>query len=374
MAQHAAAPESLKFDKFRLGFRPALDGLRAVAIVAVIATHSVYLWNPLDASRYIPGGFIGVDLFFALSGFLITSLLLGEINRTGKVGFGGFYRRRALRLFPALYALIFVQLIYTVVVGDSLGHDIKGLLYIIFYVSNWAVVFHKTQPFGTQQTWSLGVEEQFYVIWPLLLVAITKIRNRTAAIVPFVVLIGIALVSRELLWHHGIAWNLIYVQTETRFDVLMTGSLMAYLLHTGWKPGAWARRAGYLAIAFLAYVVAFTYVYDGWLFHGGYTLIAIAAAFVVLLGLDDHTPVGRVLAWKPVQELGRRAYSLYIWHYLVILAVVRAWPTGPSLPRLAIGLVLTFGLAELSHRFVEKPFLVIKARLGSDPLTGPHAL
>jgi peptidoglycan/LPS O-acetylase OafA/YrhL len=368
----AARREGLAFDQFRLGFRPGLDGLRALAILTVLAIHATFLWEPKDAAKFLPGGYISVDVFFALSGFLITSLLLGEVNRTGRLSLRGFYRRRALRLLPVLYALLIVQLIYTLIVGDSIWYTLKGTLLIVFYVSNWAQVFHLPQPFGTEQTWSLGVEEQFYLLWPLLLIGITKIKSRRVAIAPFALLIGIALVTRELLWHFNVPFYTIYVQTEVRLDVLMTGSLLAYLLHTGWRPGPWATRAGYLSFIFLGLMVAFAPVDGAWLYHlGGFTIIAFAAAAVVLLAADSATRFSRVLAWPPLQAVGRRTYSLYIVHYLIYLAVVRAWPTHTPFERLAVGLALTAVVSEIFHRAFEKPFLAIKNRTSNREATGP---
>jgi peptidoglycan/LPS O-acetylase OafA/YrhL len=357
------------FDHFRLGFRPALDGLRALAITAIIATHCMFVWHPDDAGRYLPGAFVSVDLFFAISGFLITSLLLTETNRKGSVSLGGFYKRRAMRLFPALFVMLIGQLIYTIVTGDALWYDVKGLLLIAFYASNWAIVFHLPQPFGTGQTWSLAVEEQFYAIWPLLLIGITKIKVRRYAMIPFAILILIALTSREYLWHLGtIGWNGIYVQTETRLDVLMFGALLAYLLHTGWKPPSWAPRVGQAALIFLTYCVWKTYLTESWLYHGGFTLIGFSVASVVFLALDNTTRIGRILAWGPITAIGRRSYSLYVWHYLCLLAVARALPAVHPIERLVLALFFTALTAEISHQLVEKPFLARKNKLKLDPL------
>ncbi len=364
----------MTYDKYRLGFRPGLDGLRGLAILSVLGVHATYLWSPLEAAKFIPGAFVSVDVFFALSGFLITSLLLSEINRTGRLSLRGFYRRRALRLLPVLYTMLIAQFIYTIIVGDPLLNTFKGSLLIAFYVSNWAQVAHLPQPFGTQQTWSLGVEEQFYLLWPLLLIGITKLMGRRRQILPFAVLIGVALFCRALLWHLNVPYYSIYVQTEVRLDVLMAGSLAAYLMHTGWRPGVWSNRVGYLSLLFLIYLVAFVPVDSAWLYHlGGFTLVAFAAAAVVLVSLADQTWFGKLLATPLMQAIGRRSYSLYITHYLIYLAVVRAWwPSHTGIERLALGLGLTAVATEIVHRAVERPFLTLKDRprrknLSADP-------
>jgi peptidoglycan/LPS O-acetylase OafA/YrhL len=361
--------QEVRIDQFSLGFRPGLDGLRALAILAVLGVHATFLWSPSDAAKYLPGGFIGVDVFFALSGFLITSLLMREVNRSGRLNLGSFYRRRAFRLLPVLFVMLVAQLIYTIIIGGGIWYTVQGIFPIVFYVSNWAQVFHLPQPFGTEQTWSLGVEEQFYLMWPILLIAIVRIKNRRMAIAPFVALILAATASRALLWHLNVPSATIYVQTEANLDMLMTGSLLAYLLHTGWRPGVWARRVGYLSFGFLVVAVGFIPANQPWLYRdGGYTVIAFAAAAVVLVALDARSIVGRCLSLPPVRAVGRRAYSLYIVHFLIFLAVVRAWPTYSPVERLACGLLLTVLASELLHRAVEKPFIALK-----DRSSGPNA-
>ncbi|HEY1832667.1 MAG TPA: acyltransferase [Acidimicrobiales bacterium] len=353
----------VSYGQYRLGFRPGLDGLRGLAIIAVLGVHATYLWEPYDAAKFIPGGYISVDVFFALSGFLITSLLLTEITKTGGISLRGFYRRRALRLLPVLYAMLAVQLLYTIIEGDPLWETFKGTLLIVAYISNWAQVFHWAQPFGTQQTWSLGVEEQFYLLWPLLLVGITRLSTRRRQIVPFVVLIGSALFFRELLWHLNVHYFTIYVQTEVRLDVLIGGGLLAYLLHTGWQPPAWTRQLGYACLIFLVVMVSFVPVSSPWLYHyAGFTVVAFAATGVVFLAMEQESWFGRFLATPWMQAIGRRTYSLYIMHYLIYLAVVRAMIPDPPGERLAVGLVLTVVVSEITHRFLEVPFLNLKNR------------
>lgn len=364
----------MSYGEYRLGFRPGLDGLRGLAILAVLGVHATYLWEPHDAAKFIPGGYISVDVFFALSGFLITSLLLTEISKTGRLSLRGFYRRRALRLLPVLYAMLAVQLIYTIIEGDPLWETFKGTLLIVAYISNWAQVFGWAQPFGTQQTWSLGVEEQFYLLWPLLLLGITQLSTRRRQMVPFVVLIASALFFRELLWHLNVHYFSIYVQTEVRLDVLMGGALLAYLLHTGWRPPPWTRQLGYACLIFLIAMVSFVPVDSPWLYHyGGFTIVAFAATGVVFLAMEQESWFGRFLALPWMQAIGRRTYSLYIMHYLIYLAVVRAmYPADLPGERLAVGLVLTVVISEITHRFLEVPFLNLKNRTRPDAVAaGP---
>jgi peptidoglycan/LPS O-acetylase OafA/YrhL len=360
--------ERLRFDHFRLGFRPALDGLRGIAMIIVLIVHGTYLWDPFHAGLFLPGGYIAVDVFFALSGFLITSLLLREFGRTDKISFRGFYRRRALRLLPVLYALLIAQFFYTLYYGQMLWENLKGLFSIFFYYSNWAIVFHLPQAFGTQQTWSLGVEEQFYILWPLALWGIAKIPSRRVAIGVFVSLMVFALAFRELLWHLNVPYYKIYVQSEVRLDVLMAGSLMAYLLATGWKPNEqWGKLVGWAGVVGLALVTAFVPVDSRYLYHyGGFTIIALAAGATVYLAMVGNNLFSRFLSWKVMEGIGFRSYSLYLWHYLIFLAVVRALPTASGYARVALGFAITIVVSELSHQLLEKPFLRLKNR-STDP-------
>jgi peptidoglycan/LPS O-acetylase OafA/YrhL len=142
----------------------------------------------------------------------------------------------------------------------------------------------------------------------------------------------------------------------------MGGCLLAYLMHTGWRPGKWTVRIGYPGWAFLALLVAFGGVSDPWLYHGGYTIVAFACTAVVLLAVVPDTAMAKLLAIKPLQAVGRRTYSLYIMHYLIYLAVVRAYPNWSAPGRLALGLGLTVVVSEITHRVLERPFLNIKNR------------
>lgn len=144
---------------WKLGHRPALDGLRAVAIIAVMGVHVATILVPSLAGRWFAGGVLGVNIFFVLSGFLITALLLEEHDRSGMIRIGQFWRRRSLRLFPALYLLLLLHFLYTLHVHDPLTYTLKGYGLIAGYVSNWAWAYTWPMPFGLGNTWSLGVEE-----------------------------------------------------------------------------------------------------------------------------------------------------------------------------------------------------------------------
>ncbi|MGH9075958.1 MAG: acyltransferase family protein [Acidimicrobiales bacterium] len=350
-----AAPGSDR--PFRLGHRPGLDGVRGVAIVLVVAVHATYGLIPQHAGQWVPGGFIAIDVFFVLSGFLITSLLLEELARSGTISFRQFYRRRALRLFPALWAVMVAQLVYAVATGIPLGHDLKGLGAIALYVGNWSWNFGAIIPDALGQTWSLAVEEQFYLLWPLVLFLLLRKDRRRLAVGVMAALVAVALVSRILLWRAGVPYIEIYVQTEARLDSLMLGCLLAFATHYGWRLPRRIELLGWTGAAGLAAVTLLAHREDAWLYQGGFTLVALASVLVVCAALDQASTFGRLLSLRPVKVLGRVSYSIYLWHFMIFLAVDRVWPTRPSIERLVAGLGLTAVVSALSYNVIEKPFL-----------------
>ncbi|MGI8751469.1 MAG: acyltransferase family protein [Acidimicrobiales bacterium] len=351
---------------FILGFRGSLDGIRGSAMCLVLVVHATYLLVPRYSGLYVPGGFIAVDSFFVLSGFLITSLLVEERAKYGRVSFRKFYLRRALRLFPALWVVIIAQLIYTVVFGDPLKGDVEGLAYILFYVTNWATTFNGPVPFGMGQMWSLAVEEQFYLLWPALLVILLR-RSRSMFVSVAMILIAVALVSRVVLWHSGLGWEQIYVQTETRFDDLIMGALLAYGLSVGWRSPRWVSWLVGPSVAFLLWVIVAVHRADGWLYDGGYTVVAAALTAVIWAAVQPRHWVARVLSWRPFQVIGVCSYSLYLWHVLIFEGLYRSAAGRPPAELLVMGFGLTFVAGFGSRYLVERPFLRMKNRFGRRP-------
>ena len=206
---------------FKLGRRPALDGLRGICVLLVIALHA-----DLPFSK---GGFLGVDGFFVLSGFLITTLLVEEWHRAGKISLRAFYIRRALRLFPALLVLLVFSVLITLLLlrGDAAASSWRGIFLASFYASDWATVIFGNNSSGlgiVQHTWSLGVEEQFYLLWPLLLVFMFTLRMRTKWILAVVSLLIVAsALWRALLLEQGEWIERVYKEFDTRADALLIG-------------------------------------------------------------------------------------------------------------------------------------------------------
>jgi peptidoglycan/LPS O-acetylase OafA/YrhL len=336
---------------------PALDGLRAVAVLLVMAQHLHAFVFP--ASSFLPkGGYLGVDLFFVLSGFLITSLLLQERARTGGVSFRRFYRRRAFRLFPALAAFIVVQAVAALVAGQSLRDQVNFWFGAFTYTTNWVLAMNWSVPANTGHLWSLAVEEQFYLVWPIALVLAMRRWGTRAVPVLCVAGVGIAVVARVYLTHRfGFGYPLVYLHTETRLDGLLLGALVAWARHTGWRPPSRVSRSvGWIGLAVVGLYVLGTNPTDQFLYEaGGYTVLAVAGTAVLIGLLEPAWTPGRLLATPLPVAVGKLSYSLYLWHMLVVFTLL-SYLQRQSLPvGVAVFVTASFSLAIVSYRFVERP-------------------
>lgn len=328
----ATTPE----EPWRLGYRPALDGLRGVAIALVILGHA-----------RIPGlqapSTVGVTLFFVLSGFLITSLLLEERERTGRIDIVAFYKRRARRLLPALFAFLAVM----AVLLAARGEDVLGtILPPLLYYANWVYVFGGALPL-VGHTWSLSVEEQFYIAWPALLIGLLAIsRYRGIAIGLLLATVAIS-VWRLILWEPE-AIQRIARATDTRADALLIGCAVAFLFAMrprsvpGWGVVAATALLG-AAMAFEAAIVRYAI---------GLSLTAFAGAVLVAVAASRGV---RVLEWRPLVWLGSISYGLYLWQTPAIGIARRAIDPEPL--GVLLGITAAVILATLSRRFIELPFL-----------------
>ncbi len=335
---------------------PALDGLRAVSILLVVASHA-------GLERVLPGAF-GVTLFFFISGYLITRQLLGGLAAGGRIGFGGFYARRALRLMPAGAAYVLVSgLAYEAAGGriSALGWA-AALFYGANYYDLWAgyrsVLTGVRHPFNV--LWSLAIEEHFYLAWPAVLAVAWRYR-----VVLWVVLglCGAALGWRLwLFWELGpgvgpFAYKRLYVGSDTRFDSILWGAMLALVEARGFGGRGWwaeARPAGWVLLV-LSFLLPFDVVR-----HAVRTTMQ-GAALVVLVPVWLRW---RVLAGRPALVVGRLSYSLYLWHWGAFAFADWAWP-GAAWRQAVLGVPLAFGLAVLSYRVIELPMLRWRRRAGS---------
>lgn len=308
----------------RLGYVPALDGLRGIAILLVIAFH--YTGEPF-------GGGYGVDLFFVLSGFLITTLLLEERGASGRISLGSFYARRARRLFPALAAVLCSYLVYNAILGHNALATVAD--YGLYFGNIYFVVAHKADNTGLGHLWSLAEEEQFYLLWPCLLLLVARARRPVYWIGAF----ALALVAyRFALIAHGASMTRLYRAPDTHSEGLLLGAALAFLRQQGFVAGEWAGKLG-LALTVPPVIVG------SW--HLGLPLFELGAFFLVAAAVGD-TQLARGLSARPLVWLGALSYSLYLWHYPVL------WVFDAN-DRL-VALAVSFLLAWLSYRYVERPF------------------
>ena len=305
---------------------PELDGLRAIAILAVLVTH-------FSHQQVLIGGYLGVDLFFVLSGFLITSLLLSE-ERGGGVGLGNFYARRALRILPPLLAATVLAL--------ALGTiSIQAALAALFFVAN--IVDVHLGAFVPM--WSLSVEEHFYLLWPFLFIALGKHRPRFVA---YAILAVVA--TRVLLLSMKLG---VYEQTYARADSLLVGCGAALMMTI--RPPKLAR---WVAPATMAALLA-TFAFMPWrsflMMSFGFTLLAFVCAALIVSVLEHDTFVSRWLRWGPMQYVGRRSYGLYVYHAPLYVWFYRSHVGEPGFdPTIAaMAAIATFAVAEISYRTIE---------------------
>lgn len=351
-------------------YLPSIDSLRALAVLAVIIYH-------VDVN-YLPGGFLGVDLFFVLSGYLISSLIIKEYRKTGSLNLYNFYIRRARRLLPAVYFMITVGLVVMVLFNEVLLR--KSHLDAIFgyiYSSNWWYIFHKLDyfdSFGAQSPfkhlWSLAIEEQFYMIFPLLFLLINRKKKSKDGTYKLnknflYVVLGLILVS---LIAHILLFDInnisrIYFGTDTRAFSLLIGVVGAILypmekLHAKVTPqqNIMYSVVSLVSIATLITVMIYTSEYNTWLYRGGFLLVAILGLIVIISSGKQHTLMSRLLSFKPVVFIGKISYSLYLWHFPVLVLTTPVSEIGnPNIIFVILRVILTFALATASYVFVETP-------------------
>ncbi len=354
-------------DDRRLGYHKALDGLRAFAVVAVLIYH---LHLP-----HTGGGFLGVDIFFALSGFLITSLLIEEQLIHGAVSLRKFYARRAYRLAPALLGLLVFALVVARFGDAKLTESTWfGLPFALTYTTNWAATITGRSLGLFQHTWSLAIEEQFYMLWPPLLVW-WMLRKQSARTImtKLGVAIGAGATWTAWLWHQNPSIDRVYYPLDTRASELLIGAFgaVAWMYSSKRLPRfcKWIAPAG---LGCVAVAMAFAVTGDGWLYPYGLTLVAVlsTAAVIAIVAFPD-TRFNRLLSAAPLRHLGKISYGLYVWHFPVYeLAQLR----GVKLPvRYLVPMELagSYLLAVASYRWIEQPFLRRKARLAaSQPAIG----
>jgi peptidoglycan/LPS O-acetylase OafA/YrhL len=359
----------------KLRYVPEFDGMRGLAAVFVVTVHLFMVVIPDEGGlpNEIPGTFVFMDMFFVLSGFLITALLLREQHELGGVGLLAFYRRRAMRLIPALWALLAVHWVYATIQGPpEYPADVerRSVLSAAFYGLNFQMdTLLSPVARGLTQLWSLAVEEQFYVVWPLVVILLLPVRRPLRVVVPVLVaLIAAVFVHRFLLWDDSMTqstgWLRLYTHTDTRADSLMVGALAAYLWVHRRVPTARALKVtASLSIPLLLWFLFFVELDDSFAYKGGFTLMAVAWASVIMAIMETDWWPRRGMTFRPLRTLGEVSYGIYLWHMPIQFWVIEHggdWPVGV---RVLASLVLTAVFVAASWYFIEKPFLRWKDRL-----------
>jgi peptidoglycan/LPS O-acetylase OafA/YrhL len=330
----ATAPE----ERWRLGYRPSLDGLRGVAIALVLVGHSRILGLGATST-------VGVTLFFVLSGFLITTLLLEERERTGRTDLVAFYKRRARRLLPALIAFLVVMgVIFALATAGE--HIPRSIAPPLFYYANWVLALGGDLPL-LGHTWSLSVEEQFYIAWPVLLLGLLMVASHRPLAAAMLGIAGLIMVWRYVMWD---AANLERIArgTDMRADALLIGCAVAFLFAARARtPGRRLLMLGVLMITVASLVEV------GVVRYGiGLTVAAAGGAVLVMLAA---TRGSRLLEWPPLVWLGSISYGLYLWQTPAIHLATNA--IAPSQAGALVGIGIAVVLAVVSRRYVEQPFL-----------------
>jgi peptidoglycan/LPS O-acetylase OafA/YrhL len=345
-----------------LSYLPGLDGLRALAVIGVLLYHADLAW--------IPGGFLGVEVFFVISGYLITSLLLAEWRQQGRIDLKAFWLRRARRLLPAAVVLIVSTLAFAVV---FLPQEVAGLrgdaLAAFGYVTNWSLILsHKSyfesvgRPPLLRHLWSLAIEGQFYLLWPLLFAAGMRLWRRRRTLLITLVGAAVSTALMAILYRPDVDPSRIYFGTDTRVAGLLIGAALALV----WTPERLKGRAPSLwldviGLGALAGLVGFCLRLDEFqplLYRGGFALVALTTAVAIAVAVHPRARlVPGLLSQRLLRWVGLRSYSIYLWHWPVYMV------TRPQLdvslegwPLLALRLAITGVLAELSYRYVETPF------------------
>lgn len=337
---------------------PALDGLRAVAVLGVMGYHAGLA--PLG------GGFLGVDVFFVLSGFLITTLLAAEHRRSGRIRLLAFWARRTLRLLPALVVMcaLLKAWVWHLPWPALAGPVDREIAATLLYVANWAEIAGLVRPLGFfGHAWSLAIEEQFYIAWPLLLGAMLARWLRTTTIAVVAAAAAGSGLLRAWMWTGPEASMRVFHGSDTRAEALLLGCVTALVLEAGLLPRdpsstRFLRAAAGVSSLLLAVAFACASPDSAWMFRGGFSVVALATAVLLVeLVTTEQGPLARALASRPLVATGRISYGLYLWHWPVFLLLAPAFTgLGPA-ATVAARFAASFLAASASWLLVERHFL-----------------
>ncbi|NBK46524.1 acyltransferase family protein [Staphylococcus delphini] len=345
-------------------YMPGLDGIRAVAVIAII----IYHLNP----QWLWGGFLGVDTFFVISGYLITSLLLTEYHNTGKIELTSFWLRRVKRLIPAVLFLVMGVLVLTLIFMPTEIEKVRAdSIAAIFYVSNWWYIMQNVdyfEQFAVQplkHLWSLAIEEQFYLVFPIVLLSLLSFIRRLKSIrIIFLILLVISMITMMVLYVPNENVARVYFGTDTRIQTLLMGVLLALV----WPPFQLKAKvnrkmrmmidtAGVVGLAILFICFKFVSETNSILYYGGFFLISAVTLLVIASSVHPSGYFAKFLGNKVFTFIGSRSYSLYLWHYPIIVLIHHQFVQGQIPPLVyVVEILLMVLMAEFSYKFIEQPF------------------
>lgn len=340
-----------------------LDSLRAMSVLAVIGYH-------LDL-KWAQGGLLGVGIFFVLSGYLITDQIILEY-KTKKKLIWNFWIRRIRRLLPAMVCMLLLVALWLIMTDFSRLQALEGdFLSSLFYMNNWYLIFHEVsyfESFGPASPighlWSLSIEEQFYLVWPVVLLIGIKLVPRRGKLMLFILLLAsISAIAMAVMYEPGMDPSRVYYGTDTQAFAILIGAALA-VVWPSWKLSdriSSSARAlldinGVLGILILLILIGRSNEYDDWLYQFGFLYVSFVTAAVIAVLAHPASRLGKIMACQPLTWIGKRSYSLYIWHYPVIVLSSPTVNTGElDFTQILLQLTMSVILSALSYKYVEEP-------------------
>jgi len=352
-------------------YMPGLDGLRAIAVLAVIAFHLGFGWAP--------GGLLGVGIFFTLSGYLITDILLSQLSARGHIKLGRFWLARARRLLPALFLMLGVVVAWVTVFGPAQPQQFRDAVVAnALYVGNWQLIFGDVSYFARfappgplNHLWSLAIEEQFYILWPFLLLLGTKLvreRPLPSGVRPRLAVATLALafasaILMAVLYRPSLDPSRVYYGTDTRASELLFGAALAMVWPSRRLTRAIPAGArnlldglGSIGLVTIAVMIWQTSQYSSFLYRGGFVLLSLATVLVVAALAHPACRLGPILGWAPLRWIGVRSYGIYLWHFpIIVLTTPGGVANGHEYLREALQVAAIVAISAFSWKYVEEP-------------------
>lgn len=345
-------------------YMPGLDGLRAMSVLAVIGYHLDLEWAK--------GGLLGVGMFFVLSGYLITDQIIFEYKTKNKLSILKFWMRRLRRLLPAMVCMLLLVALWLSMTDFSRLQALEGdFLSSLFYMNNWYLIFNEVsyfESFGPASPighlWSLSIEEQFYLVWPIVfLIGIKHVPRRGKLMLLILLLASISALAMAVMYESGMDPSRVYYGTDTRAFAILIGAALA-VVWPSWKlsdrisPLARALLDinGVLGILILLILISRSNEYDDWLYQFGFLYVSFVTAAVIAVLAHPASRLGKIVACRPLTWIGKRSYSLYIWHYpVIVLSSPTVNTEGLSFTQILLQSTMSVILSALSYKYVEEP-------------------